>query len=261
MKAGVKPNVKTLIEAVSEDNVELVKLLVDKKVPLNKLDKLETYDEIRTTPLTRAISFRRTKMIKLLLDLGADPSLGKGKESPLAAAIEVGSLQYVKTLIAAGAKVAPVVKGQTLEATAKAEGHKDIASYFARLEGGSAAKPAAKKTTTKKTSRSSAKKAVKKPKPAAKKTLTKTASKSAAKKKAKGKQRRGGKGARMFELSDGKSNKFWEIRVSGASLTTRFGRIGTDGQSKTKSFADAAACEAEANKLIRQKTGKGYDEV
>ena len=115
--------------------------------------------------------------------------------------------------------------------------------------------------TKKKSSPSSAKKTLAKPKSAAKKTLTKTAKKSSAKKKAKGKQGRTGAGARMFELSDGKSNKFWEITVSGSSFTTRFGRIGTDGQSTTKSFANAAACLAEANKLIRQKTGKGYDEA
>lgn len=69
------------------------------------------------------------------------------------------------------------------------------------------------------------------------------------------------KGARRFELVEGTSSKFWEIEVSGAEHTVRFGRIGTAGQSKTKSFADAAAADADAKKLIAEKTGKGYAEV
>lgn len=68
-------------------------------------------------------------------------------------------------------------------------------------------------------------------------------------------------GPRRFEFSDDKSNKFWEITISGTEHTVRYGRIGTDGQSKTKAFDDVEACQAAANKLIEQKTGKGYKEV
>src|SRR5687767_1175626 len=46
---------------------------------------------------------------------------------------------------------------------------------------------------------------------------------------------------RHFEFVGGKSSKFWEVSQSGNEMTTRWGRIGTDGQSKTKTFADAAA--------------------
>ena len=67
-------------------------------------------------------------------------------------------------------------------------------------------------------------------------------------------------GKRLFEYVEGTSSKFWEISVSGSSLTTRWGRIGTDGQSKTKTFADANKAQAEADKLIEEKTGKGYVE-
>ena len=66
---------------------------------------------------------------------------------------------------------------------------------------------------------------------------------------------------RHFELIEGKSSKFWQIEVSGTELTTTWGRIGTAGQSKTKSFADAAKATAEAAKLIAEKTGKGYSET
>jgi len=66
---------------------------------------------------------------------------------------------------------------------------------------------------------------------------------------------------RRFEFSDGKSNKFWEISQQGAELTVRFGRLGANGTSQTKSFAEAARAETELNKLVREKTGKGYREV
>jgi DNA ligase-1 len=67
--------------------------------------------------------------------------------------------------------------------------------------------------------------------------------------------------ARRFEFSEGNSNKFWEISVEGADMTVTFGRIGTKGQTKTKTFADAAAVQKEADKLIAEKTGKGYQET
>jgi predicted DNA-binding WGR domain protein len=68
-------------------------------------------------------------------------------------------------------------------------------------------------------------------------------------------------GTRRFEFSEGSSNKFWEIRVEGKSHTVRFGRIGSDGQTKTKDFASAATAQADADKLIAEKTKKGYEEV
>jgi len=67
-------------------------------------------------------------------------------------------------------------------------------------------------------------------------------------------------GKRYFEFVEGASSKFWEVSVSGNDVTTRWGRIGSDGQSKTKTFADAVKAQAEADKLIEEKTGKGYEE-
>lgn len=61
-----------------------------------------------------------------------------------------------------------------------------------------------------------------------------------------------------YELVEGRSAKFWEASVAGATLTVRFGRIGTQGQSKDKTFSDAAAAEREKDKLVREKTAKGY---
>ena len=67
-------------------------------------------------------------------------------------------------------------------------------------------------------------------------------------------------GRRYFEFVDGKSSKFWEIAVDGTSVTVRFGRIGTNGQTQTKTFGDSAEASAHAEKLIAEKTGKGYVE-
>jgi len=66
--------------------------------------------------------------------------------------------------------------------------------------------------------------------------------------------------ARHFEFVGGSSSKFWVISTSGNSLTVRFGRIGTAGQSQTKTFADEAKAQREANKMIAEKLKKGYVE-
>jgi predicted DNA-binding WGR domain protein len=66
--------------------------------------------------------------------------------------------------------------------------------------------------------------------------------------------------ARRFEFVGGASRKFWEVSVAGNSFTVRFGRIGTAGQSQTKSFADEDKAKREAEKLIAEKVKKGYME-
>ncbi|MGK8207158.1 DUF4132 domain-containing protein [Burkholderia cenocepacia] len=66
---------------------------------------------------------------------------------------------------------------------------------------------------------------------------------------------------RRFELIEGNSSKFWEVEQEGSGLNIRWGRIGTAGQSQTKSFADDAKARAALDKLVKEKTGKGYAEV
>jgi uncharacterized protein (TIGR02996 family) len=66
---------------------------------------------------------------------------------------------------------------------------------------------------------------------------------------------------RTFELNDGTSRKFWNIAVKDKTFTVTFGKIGTKGQSQTKTFKDAATAQAEADKLIKEKTKKGYKET
>lgn len=66
---------------------------------------------------------------------------------------------------------------------------------------------------------------------------------------------------RTFQYSDAKSHKFWNIDVAGKSFTVTYGKINTAGQSQTKTFPTAEKAQAEADKLIREKTGKGYVET
>jgi DNA ligase-1 len=65
---------------------------------------------------------------------------------------------------------------------------------------------------------------------------------------------------RYFELVEGTSSKFWEVSQAGDSMTTRWGRIGTNGQSKTKTFPDAQSASTAISTLIRDKTKEGYVE-
>ncbi len=90
----------------------------------------------------------------------------------------------------------------------------------------------------------------------AKKTKKTTAKKSAPKKAETSET-----APRYFELVEGKSSKFWEIRIEGTDVTTRYGRIGSDGRETVKSFPDAGAAETFAEKQIASKTDKGYVET
>lgn len=61
-----------------------------------------------------------------------------------------------------------------------------------------------------------------------------------------------------YELAAGSSAKFWEAGTEDSVLIVRFGRIGTQGQSKTKTFPSAQAAQVALDRLVREKTGKGY---
>jgi DNA ligase 1 len=65
---------------------------------------------------------------------------------------------------------------------------------------------------------------------------------------------------RYFEFVKGTSSKFWEVSQAGNTMTTRWGRIGSNGQSKTKTYPDQpTAADAMAN-LIEEKTNEAYVE-
>jgi len=65
---------------------------------------------------------------------------------------------------------------------------------------------------------------------------------------------------RTFLYTDEQSNKFWTIETNSNSYTVNYGKAGTDGQTQTKEFANEEACQKAADKLIAQKTKKGYVE-
>ena len=61
-----------------------------------------------------------------------------------------------------------------------------------------------------------------------------------------------------LHFKDEKSDKFWKIKVSGNTHTVTYGRTGSAGMSKTKSFEDESLARKDAEKLIKSKMKKGY---
>ncbi|EKO15597.1 WGR domain-containing protein [Leptospira kirschneri] len=61
-------------------------------------------------------------------------------------------------------------------------------------------------------------------------------------------------------FKDDKSDKFWNIEVSGNSFTVTYGKTGTTGTSQTKTFDNEEICVKEAQKLLSEKLKKGYIE-
>lgn len=64
-----------------------------------------------------------------------------------------------------------------------------------------------------------------------------------------------------LEFVGGTSNKFWEIQVTGAAHSVRFGRNGSTGQTKIRHFPTSDAAALDAAKLIQDKLDKGYHAV
>lgn len=66
---------------------------------------------------------------------------------------------------------------------------------------------------------------------------------------------------RTLQYKDDKSDKFWTIETKGSRFTVTFGKTGTTGQTQTKDFSTASACNKEAEKQIASKLKKGYVEI
>lgn len=70
---------------------------------------------------------------------------------------------------------------------------------------------------------------------------------------------------RRFECVDRSRNssKFWEIELhpKGLGFQTRYGRIGTAGQTNNKTFPNPAAAQRAYHDIIQSKLRKGYIEV
>ncbi len=59
---------------------------------------------------------------------------------------------------------------------------------------------------------------------------------------------------------DAKSSKFWTIELQGSGHTVTYGRIGSAGQTSSKSFASEEAARKDFDKLVKEKLSKGYVE-
>lgn len=66
---------------------------------------------------------------------------------------------------------------------------------------------------------------------------------------------------REFQFIDGSSKKFWAIELENMCFTVHFGRIGTVGQTKEKTFSSEDAAKREYERLIAEKTRNGYIET
>jgi predicted DNA-binding WGR domain protein len=61
-----------------------------------------------------------------------------------------------------------------------------------------------------------------------------------------------------LEFEEGTSSKFWRARVDGKTLYVNYGKIGSNGQTQIKDFADSGTAMKEFDKLVREKRKKGY---
>jgi predicted DNA-binding WGR domain protein/DNA polymerase III delta prime subunit len=64
-----------------------------------------------------------------------------------------------------------------------------------------------------------------------------------------------------LEIGAEAGGKFWQIEVAGNQHTIRWGRVGTEGQSKTKIFETPKAADRDARRLRDDKLANGYVEI
>src|SRR5215813_11833362 len=55
-----------------------------------------------------------------------------------------------------------------------------------------------------------------------------------------------------LEFEEGNSSKFWRARVDGKTLYVNYGKIGSNGQTQIKDFADTGTAMKEFDKLVRE---------
>ena len=67
--------------------------------------------------------------------------------------------------------------------------------------------------------------------------------------------------SRYFEFKDAHSSKFWEISVSGATITVLYGKLGTNGQTSVKELDSPEEAQEHATKQANGKIKKGYQEI
>ena len=68
-------------------------------------------------------------------------------------------------------------------------------------------------------------------------------------------------GLRYFEFKDAHSSKFWEVSVAASTVTVRYGKIGTNGQTSVKELSSPEEAGEHALKQAVGKMKKGYQEL
>ncbi|CAM4454901.1 DUF1963 domain-containing protein [Deinococcus marmoris] len=64
-----------------------------------------------------------------------------------------------------------------------------------------------------------------------------------------------------YSEASGSGQKFYEAAVEGCTLTLRYGRIGTEGQTTVKTFPTPEAAHAEAQRRLADKRRKGHGDA
>lgn len=65
-----------------------------------------------------------------------------------------------------------------------------------------------------------------------------------------------------YEFKEDTSNNFWEIFINETNeFTTRWGTIGTEGQTNTKKFVDEIELKKGYKKIVREKVKEGYKKI
>jgi predicted DNA-binding WGR domain protein len=64
-----------------------------------------------------------------------------------------------------------------------------------------------------------------------------------------------------LECVEGGSSKFYEITLSGTEVNSRYGKIGTSGQTTSKSFDTVEKAKAFYDKTLKEKMSKGYHQA
>jgi len=62
---------------------------------------------------------------------------------------------------------------------------------------------------------------------------------------------------RYFEFG---TQKFWEITQEDKQVSVRFGKLGVQGQTTVKDFESTDEANKHAEKVVSEKTKKGYEE-
>ena len=64
-----------------------------------------------------------------------------------------------------------------------------------------------------------------------------------------------------MRLEHPEENKFWEIEVRGGQQITKFGKLGSPGQTRLAELGSASGAKSDAEKRAMQKRKAGYKNV